>query len=159
MTKSTGQRFRGKGNVLRLAQKLHWQDDCLLFVGATDDAGYGRIHDSDRKKVVGAHVMAWELEHGPVPAGAEVCHTCDMPPCCNLVHLYLGDHFTNMADMARRGRMVGQKLTPDDVWAIRARLDRGDSCAAIAPDFGVTAGQIRHIRRGTAWAHLRAAIV
>lgn len=50
-----------------------------------------------------AHRLAWILTNGD-PGDQEVCHTCDNPPCCNLRHLFLGDHSANMRDRRDKGR-------------------------------------------------------
>jgi hypothetical protein len=51
-----------------------------------------------------AHRLAWEKANGPIPAGMYVCHTCDVPACVNVEHLFLGTQSDNMKDMAAKGR-------------------------------------------------------
>ena len=76
---------------------------CWEFQGAKAE-GYGRIRRNGR--LVGAHVVAWELANGrPVPPGFKVCHTCDNPPCCRPSHLFLGTNSENMKDAVRKGRL------------------------------------------------------
>ena len=48
-------------------------DACWPWTGGTVD-GYGRIRVGPTN--VGAHRLAWELEHGPVPDGKVLDHTC-----------------------------------------------------------------------------------
>jgi HNH endonuclease len=59
---------------------------------------------------------AWALEStvGPRPQGAEACHSCDQPRCCNPGHLRWDTHQGNMADMRDRGR-AGALTHPDRV--------------------------------------------
>jgi hypothetical protein len=44
------------------------------------------------------------IEHGAIPAGLDVMHKCDNPPCCNPSHLELGTRKQNLQDSAARGR-------------------------------------------------------
>lgn len=77
---------------------------CLLWTGPANGLGYGRIHVVGTRRRAGAHRVAFEVVHGPVPQGMEVCHRCDTPSCVNVDHLFLGTHRDNMADMAAKGR-------------------------------------------------------
>lgn len=72
---------------------------CHLWVLHIDTEGYGRDWDPLRKVQRGAHVVAWEAVHGPVPEGMQLdhlCHdanscpggpTCLHRRCCNPEHL------------------------------------------------------------------------
>lgn len=109
----------------------------------------------------GAHIVSAAISHGPVPAGAVVCHTCDNPPCVNPGHLFIADHRANALDMFAKGRgnsPIGRrnyhaKLTPDQVREIRATstpLPRGE-LKRIADHYGVSGMVIRGILDGTGW--------
>jgi hypothetical protein len=71
-----------------------------------NNRGYGVTGLSNRRVYV--HRLAFELTHGPIPAGSEVCHSCDNPPCLNVEHLFLGTHSENMLDAGRKGRLLGR---------------------------------------------------
>src|SRR5262245_10238774 len=49
-------------------------DSCWEWRAGKNAAGYGRV--SVRGGPMLAHRRAWELTHGPIPAGMAVCHNC-----------------------------------------------------------------------------------
>ncbi len=56
--------------------------ECWEFTGQRDKDGYGRLyatlpHGAEKR----AHRIAWSLHNGPIPAGMQINHTCDNPPC------------------------------------------------------------------------------
>ena len=75
-------------------------DECWLWLGACDSAGYGRT----TKAAIPAHRLAWELTFGEDPGDLFVCHHCDNPPCCNPAHLFLGTSGDNSRDSVAKGR-------------------------------------------------------
>lgn len=97
---------------------------CLLWTKSTvGQMGYGQAWYQGR--AIGAHVLAYVAEHGPVPKGSEVRHTCDTPRCVNPEHLILGTRRDNMRDMTARGRHTnqlkthcknGHEFTPDNIY-------------------------------------------
>jgi len=131
-------------------------DDCWLWQAGTQEPfGHGVIWDAEKKSMVGAHRVSWLLHHGPVPRGKWILHTCDVPACVNPRHLYVGTSERNVRDCFERVRSLYQKLTPDDVRAIRAAITGtwGEQ-AALAREYGVTPAAISDIVRGRRWAWL-----
>ena len=75
---------------------------CLIWIGPAHWKGYGQIHKDGKKQR--AHRVAWTLKNGPIPEGLCVLHHCDMPPCINPDHLFIGTQQDNVADMIAKGR-------------------------------------------------------
>lgn len=149
----------------RIEAQLASDGDCIIFTGSKDECGYGRVADSRhgpaKRRLVRVHRAMWERHNGAVPSGFEVCHTCDMPSCVNIEHLFLGTHADNIHDMDSKGRRrvlrgSGQrqaKLTENDISDIRMMLGFGASCKTLGEAYGVTLSLISHIKNGRNWSH------
>ncbi len=158
------------GRVARPLAERFWskvaapnERGCRLWTGRLTECGYGRFGNHWR-----AHRVAWELAHGPVPAGLFVCHRCDVRTCVEVSHLFLGTAADNNADMHAKGRASGgvphrvatdpkrprrekagrARLTEAAVASIRACLDLGEPHRDIADRFGVHPRTVGRIARG-----------
>lgn len=109
------------------------ESGCVLWAGGRSGASerpdyrYGRLRVNGRK--VQAHRAVWELERGPIPAGAIVMHTCDTPLCLNIEHLRLGTQSDNVKDAVSKGRcgsiyLTHSGLLPSGVAHLRLGLGR-----------------------------------
>lgn len=136
-------------------------DECWPWRGYRARFGYGRFLVEG--KVGPAHRTAWLLTFGPIPPGIFVCHHCDNPPCCNPAYLFLGTALDNNRDRASKGRSVpargtrnaSNKLSEDDVRAIRQRLAvGGESHRGLAEEYGVGKTIIGSIATGKKWGWL-----
>jgi hypothetical protein len=104
----------------------------------------------------------WELVHGPVPDGIEVCHDCpngqDDTRCINPAHLWLGTHQENMDDREAKGRghqakgekCWASKLTACIVLEIRRQYKFGLS-GVLAKKYGVSRNAILKIVQRRSW--------
>lgn len=143
----------------------HSDDGCWLWRGCRTSDGYGRAHAGEFRtagsKTALAHRLSWLLHNSDIPDGQYVCHRCDVRPCVNPDHLFLGTAKDNTQDCiakgrARRGRLRGQehgraRLTEKDA---REVLASKDSDQALADRFGVNKTTIYSIRVGRNWKHL-----
>jgi hypothetical protein len=139
--------------------------DCLEWAGrmlppkAQGAAkGYGLLRWQGRRQV--AHRVSWQITHGPIPMGMQVCHHCDNPPCVNPKHLFLGTNADNQEDRrvkgaaarsARRRAQRAQKLSIEDAREIRALLALRQSKKSVARLYSVCPQMILRISRGQAW--------
>lgn len=106
--------------------------------------------------------MAWEMAHGPIPAGMHVCHKCDNPPCVNPAHLFLGTEADNAHDRDRKGRQVAPRgeehgcarLNESDVREIRA-LRGSLTQVEIGRRYGIRQTTVSEIQRGNLWSHVK----
>lgn len=99
------------------------------------NGGYGQVSVNNHPHR--AHVVVYEILHGPLPAGLVVRHSCDNPPCCNPHHLLAGTQAANMADKGRRGRQP-RKIRQEQATEVRRRCEAGERPADLAREFGVT---------------------
>lgn len=87
------------------------ESGCWIWMGGTQIIGgsrtYGRLWVGG--KMVRAHRVSYEVYNGPIPDGMLVCHRCDIQPCVNPAHLFLGTHKDNENDKVRKGRHASQR--------------------------------------------------
>lgn len=132
---------------------------CLRLSGK---AGDGRAYVLVGKAHVPAARLAYETWVGPIPAGQNVLHHCDVGDCIEPTHLYTGDQQRNMADKIERGRdrsPLGEdngraRLTEDAVRSIRRRRTDGETMTSIASDLGVSTSTVKAVVDRRTWAHV-----
>lgn len=82
-------------------------DECVTWVGAIRNDGYGQISISGRP--VRVHRLVLFLNTGTI--GEHVLHSCDNPVCINPQHMSWGSDSDNARDKVNRGRHHNQKKT------------------------------------------------
>jgi hypothetical protein len=130
--------------------------ECWPWHGARNKNGQGHLLRGGRgSRFVSCSRAIYEITHGEVPAGFDVCHTCDQPSCCNPDHLFAAPHRDNMLDMARKQRSPGRRLTAEQVTQIRQLFSAGGiTKTQIGKAFGVSRVQIANIVSGQQWTWL-----
>lgn len=130
---------------------------CLLWLAAVTKAGYGMVNTG--RFWATAHRLSFAVHCGPIEAGLQVLHTCDVPICIEPKHLYLGLDRQNGDDRAARHRCRSlrgtdnshTKLTDKQVMEI---LVDPRSHRAIAAEYGVSKTPVGQIKQGRGWTHL-----
>ena len=142
------------------------------WTGATDKSGYGRLHVKKYcEKKTGrnffAHRISYMIHRGYITPDEFILHQCHNRLCCNPKHHKLGDHYDNMDDLARSGRVHGEKnhratLSEDEVWEILCLYYFGDTESKGAPytvshlcrAYDVPTGTMKDIVGGRTWKHI-----
>jgi len=158
----------------RFWPKVPRGDGCWNWTGSMKPNGYGTIGYDTKGTSRYAHRVAWELTHGPIPAGMNVCHRCDNRRCVRPEHLFLGTQSENIKDAFAKGRgfsafrdpavlqravekgnetrrkLTGLSLllTGEQIESVRHWLSLGFSQDHTAARFGVSQAMISRIKRG-----------
>lgn len=139
----------------KISKDVH--SDCILFIGARNQGGYGRLWDGERLRL--AHHVSWFLRYGVWPT-MQLLHTCDTPSCVKPAHLFEGTQKQNMEDKVAKGRqpkgpdIPSAKLCDADVLEIYRMCDARIPTRDIADRFGVNPQTIYTINQGRMWTHL-----
>ena len=134
------------------------ENGCLEWQGARLPKGYGAFRTKGKRWYV--HRYAWTVAYGDIPAGEQVCHACDNPPCCEPTHLFLGTQHDNLADMSAKGRSLrgtrspSHKLRDEDVLTIRQFLAAGTPAKYIVRVYRISDVTVSDIRNRRTWRHL-----
>lgn len=135
-------------------------------------SGYGQSHQFEEAL---AHRLSYRAFRGEIPEESQILHICDVRPCVNPDHLFLGNHVLNMKDMVRKGRAAkgerniaishpetllrGERhsratLTEEKVHQIFSLRERGFFQREIGEIIGCTQGNVGQILNKKTWRHL-----
>lgn len=127
---------------------------CHIWLGG-QCRGYGTVSINGRS--MRAHRVAWENVNGKIPKGLHVLHRCDMPPCINPEHLFLGTDADNARDKVNKNRSNKgtkhplNKLTENQVMEIRSS---SGTQVSIARRYGIDQAHVSQIKLRKRWKHL-----
>lgn len=139
----------------------HIEGECWVWDGWRLPSGYGTLRFG--RRTVLAHRLAWVTWVGPIPAGMQVCHRCDNPPCINPAHLFVGTQTDNLLDMSAkgrqakvkpRGRFYGRKISEAQAREAIQRYQSGEGADSVARSLGVTSGYVRMLAGSRPSPHL-----
>lgn len=147
----------------RFWEKVQKTEGCWLWTASCDGAGYGQLSTGQGRKIEKASRISWRLHFGEIPAGMNVLHRCDNPPCVRPDHLFLGTKKDNSQDMVAKGRSPNRKgeqhprckLSDEQVIDIRRRFAAGEKQCDIADYFGINFRTVNLIVLNKTWTHLK----
>ena len=130
------------------------KNECWIWQGAkTGNRSYAAFHYiHNTQRYSRAHRIAWLLFIGEIPIGLNVLHKCDVRLCVNPNHLFLGTQSDNLIDCVLKGESSRQKLTKEQVIAIRSQTNLG--CRKLAKIYQVDRSTIMEIRRRDTWRNI-----
>lgn len=147
----------------RFWKHVDLSSECWIWTGGKTGTGYGHMWIVTDNNHILAHRMSYQMHHGPIPDGLQVCHKCDNPPCVNPSHLFLGTAKDNALDKIAKGRgraPYGEKhwrskLTEQQVVEIRQiHATEGLSFNAIGRRFAVKGQAVKKIVHRQLWKHV-----
>lgn len=148
---------------------------CWEWTAHRDNNGYGIISSQGGAKLLLAHRVGYEIQCGSIPAGMDVLHRCDNPPCIRGEHLFRGTQADNNRDMFAKGRgakgpthhsklrpetvrrgerATFAKLTEQQVREIRTRYAATRALTALAIEYGIAKRNILKVVNRQTWKHV-----
>lgn len=137
------------GRFLEKIIVLPGPDACWLWGGTHLESGYGTFYVDNKKILV--HRFAYESFRGPISKGMECCHSCDIPMCVRISHLFISSRAGNAADAVSKGRMTGRKGLEKIMFIIQ---NPDISVKKLAAKLSVPSSTIRRIRKGETYKHI-----
>lgn len=146
-----------RGHPLPFWEQTKWDGSCLLWTGAQNRYGYGKVTHESRTCV--AHRLAYSFYYVcELARGQIVMHLCNTPLCCNPLHLRLGTIQENNAQAKAQGRLRSGREHPRTLAKLNWKLVRKIRSLAgrmtqteIANQFGITQSNVSYISGGKTW--------
>lgn len=135
---------------------------CLLWLGNVVTFGHGVLRTPSGDVL--AHRLSWEFAFGPIPDGLCCLHKCDVPPCINPAHLFLGTKRDNNIDRHNKGRTRSARGENHGCAKIseaqaRAIISASGTHTEVARRFGLEKSHAWAIRTGRTWKHLHTSML
>lgn len=152
--------FKARPVAERFWEKVNKTETCWLWTGAIYKKSCYGMFSPIKGSTMPAHRFAWQLAHGTLPEGLDICHTCDVRRCVRLEHLFPGTRQDNMQDCVTKGRIArGQshgmaKLSEAQVLEFRQRYAGGETVKQIHADSPLSLEATRACIRGWNWKHI-----
>jgi DNA-binding CsgD family transcriptional regulator len=127
---------------------------CLIWLWGCTGDGYGAYNWQGQQWKV--HRLAYLAFVGAIEDELQINHHCDVRPCLNWEHLYMGPQTQNMQDRFNRERDSRQLLNPTKVEQVKLLLiENRLTCDEIGDRYGVSGNDISGILRLERWAYVR----
>lgn len=162
-------REESKPTAQRFWEKVNKTETCWNWTASTAPGGYGELgigsaspyfQYANKSMKIRAPRLSWIMHSGAaIPAGMDVCHTCDNPRCVRPDHLFLGTPAENMADAAAKRRFPhGEenhttRLTLAQVREMKQEYSRGVTQRDIARKYGISGSSTSRIISGIDWKY------
>jgi predicted XRE-type DNA-binding protein len=140
-----------------IKQRIKIRGECWAWTGAKTKSGYPTIkvgRGRANAKTQAVHRLMWEhFYQQEIPDGMFVMHSCDTPSCVNPLHLSIGTHAENMADMSQKGRARSglAKLDADSIQAAQRLRSVGMMHKDIANEIGVSRSSVTKLLNGQSY--------
>lgn len=133
---------------------------CWLWCAGTFRDGYGKIRING--KFLKAHRYSYEIHYGEFDKTKNICHKCDVKPCVNPQHLFMGTPLDNTRDKIKKGRARYHRgeechtarLAEYEVKEIRDYYKSGISSKFLAQKYRITKGHVWGIVTRKRWKHV-----
>ena len=120
---------------------------------------YPRIYRNGKYWKISRYI--YTQEHGEIPTGMIIRHTCDNPRCINIDHLIIGTKQDNANDKVERNRQIkgaqvaSSKLTDQDIINIRNINLKHLKQISIARMYDISKSVVSNILNNKTWKHIK----